>query len=105
MRAATRILMGHASKQNFSWLVAAASSEAYAQFPMQYQRLGLDLLSIFKPFRERFGPEEWRNSRRNREKTTCLSRVSMLVSVAKAFHIACFSYSETPRAPSAYRLL
>ena len=37
--------MGHASKQNFSWLVAAASSEAYAQFPMQYQRLRLDLLS------------------------------------------------------------
>lgn len=37
VRAATRILMGHASKQKYSWMVAAASSEAYAQFSLQYQ--------------------------------------------------------------------
>lgn len=36
---ATRILIGHAHEQKFSWLVAAASSEAYAQFKLQYQRL------------------------------------------------------------------
>ncbi|CAK9014260.1 unnamed protein product [Durusdinium trenchii] len=34
---ATRILIGHAHEQKFSWLVAAASSEAYAQFKLQYQ--------------------------------------------------------------------
>ena len=42
VRAATRILMGHASKQKYSWMVAAASSEAYAQFSLQYQILGSD---------------------------------------------------------------
>eukprot|EP00438_Fugacium_kawagutii_P002839 Skav214125 [mRNA] locus=scaffold1185:604769:607384:- [translate_table: standard] len=41
VRAATRVLMGHARKQNYSWLVAAASSEAYAQFSWQYQTLGV----------------------------------------------------------------
>ena len=36
--AAVRILMGHAhGEQKYSWLVAAASSEAYAQFSWQYQ--------------------------------------------------------------------
>jgi hypothetical protein len=34
--------MGHASKQKYSWMVAAASSEAYAQFSLQYQILGSD---------------------------------------------------------------
>ncbi len=38
-RAAVRILMGHAGEQKYSWLVAAASSEAYAQFSWQYQML------------------------------------------------------------------
>ncbi|CAJ1334174.1 unnamed protein product [Effrenium voratum] len=34
---ANRILMGHLGPRNYSWLVAASSSEAYAQFPLQYQ--------------------------------------------------------------------